>query len=137
MPQSYADLLRPDSQLNSSDTNTAGETISNSHPSLYFPDIAFLILFSICSGFSNVSPSSFSARLPQLPSELTYIPLGQFIQGVLGYSILWVRSIRFTSFNTCTHGYMFCIYNARSLHYSIDVSVLNTNKYLFYDRPNE
>lgn len=44
-----------------------------------FLTIAFLILFFFCSGFTNVSPSSFSARLPQLPAEPTYIPLEQFI----------------------------------------------------------
>lgn len=37
MPESYANL-RPDSQIYSPDRNTAGETISNSYPILYFPD---------------------------------------------------------------------------------------------------
>lgn len=89
VPQSYADLLRPDSQLNSPATNTVGEIISYSHPRLYFPDF-YLLTILLCT-FSAVFTLSFSARLPQLPTELTYIPLEQFI----------LRGVRSSHFYGC------------------------------------
>lgn len=51
-----------------------------------FLTITFLIPFFSCSGFFNVLPSRFSARLPQL----SYIPLEQFIlRGVRSFHIYW------------------------------------------------
>lgn len=52
-----------------------------------FLTITFFILFFSCSGFSNVLPSRFSARLPQL----SYIPLEQFI----------LRGVRSFHFHGC------------------------------------
>lgn len=49
-----------------------------------FLTITFFILFFSCSGFFNVLPSRFSARLPQL----SYIPLEQFIlRGVRSFHV--------------------------------------------------
>lgn len=59
-----------------------------------FLTITFFILFFSCSGFSNVLPSRFSARLPQL----SYIPLEQFIlKGCQVIPCSWMRAIRFTA----------------------------------------
>lgn len=68
-----------------------------------FLTITFFILFFSCSGFSNVLPSRFSARLPQLRC----IPLKQFIlRGVRSFHfhgcVQFVSLPRFWCYASCT-----------------------------------
>lgn len=78
MPQSFVDLLGPDSQISSPDTNTAGETLSYSYPSLSWR-LPWMFLQFSCVQVSLLCCLWARASQPDCLSYRLRIPLGQFI----------------------------------------------------------